>query len=73
MVIFGSIASSTVVWGLADITMIAMALLNLYAIVRLSKIVVLALRDYREKRKKGIPLTFKGQDIGVESDTTCWD
>ncbi len=73
MVIFGSIASSTVVWGLADITMIAMALLNLYAIVRLSKIVVLALRDYREKRKKGIPLTFKAQDIGVESDTTCWD
>jgi AGCS family alanine or glycine:cation symporter len=73
MVIFGSIASSTIVWGLADITMIAMALLNLYAIVRLSKILVLALNDYKAKKKQGVPINFKAEDIGVESDTTCWD
>jgi len=72
MVIFGSLASSTIVWGLADIIMIMMALLNLYAIVRLSKIVVLALNDYRKKKAKNMPLTFKASDIGVEKDTTCW-
>ena len=72
MVVFGALASSSVVWGLADIIMILMALLNLYAIMRLSKIVVLALNDYLKKRKVSKEVSFKASDIGVENDAECW-
>lgn len=72
MVVFGALASSSIVWGLADIIMIMMAMLNLYAILRLSKIVVLALNDYLKKRKVSKEVSFKASDIGVENDTECW-
>ena len=72
MVVFGALATSAVVWALADIIMIAMALLNLYAIVRLSSVLKAALEDYRKKKKANAPLDFKASDIGVEKDSSCW-
>ena len=45
MVLFGSIASMDLVWNLADVFMGLMAILNLIAIVMLSKIAISALND----------------------------
>src|SRR5699024_12354578 len=53
MVIFGYVAAFDLVWALADITMAIMALINLYAITRLSKIAILVLKVYRDQRKAG--------------------
>ncbi|MFQ3545231.1 alanine/glycine:cation symporter family protein [Halobacillus rhizosphaerae] len=53
MVIFGAVANFGLVWSLADLTMGIMALINLYAIFRLSKIAYAALKDYSKQRKEG--------------------
>ncbi len=53
MVIFGAVANFGLVWSLADLTMGIMALINLYAIFRLSKVAYAALKDYSRQRKEG--------------------
>ena len=53
MVVFGAVANFGLVWSLADLTMGIMALINLYAIFRLSKVAYAALKDYSRQRKEG--------------------
>ena len=54
MIVFGSLVQTAgLVWALADIFMGLMAIVNLYAIFRLSKIAKLALDDYLAQRKNG--------------------
>jgi AGCS family alanine or glycine:cation symporter len=55
MVLFGSKASLPLVWDMADAAMGLMALVNLVAIVLLSRFVFVLLRDYQEQRRAGNP------------------
>jgi AGCS family alanine or glycine:cation symporter len=73
MVVFGALATSKIVWGLADIFMIAMAMLNLYAILRLSPILTRVLNDYTRQKKEGKNPQFKARSVGVENEAQCWD
>ncbi|GAA0085231.1 alanine/glycine:cation symporter family protein [Clostridium sp. CTA-7] len=54
MVFFGSLVSMDIVWNLADVFMGFMAIINLVAIVLLSKIAFRALDDYKKQKKSGI-------------------
>ncbi len=64
MIVFGSLVeSASLVWALADIFMGLMAVVNLYAIFRLSKIVKLALEDYVGQRKAGKEPRFYADSI----------
>ena len=54
MVFFGSYASLSVVWDLADLCMALLALTNLYAIVRLGKYAFYAFDNYISLKKQGI-------------------
>lgn len=63
MVFFGSIASMGLVWGLADIFMALMAILNLIAIVLLGKIAFKALKDYNKQLKEGKNPVFYASSI----------
>ena len=54
MVFFGSYASLSVVWDLADLCMALLALTNLYAIVRLGKYAFYAFDNYISQKKQGI-------------------
>ena len=54
MVLFGSVASMDLVWNLADVFMGLMAIINLIAIVLLSKIAFKALDDYKKQKRSGI-------------------
>src|SRR5699024_12395131 len=67
MVIFGSVAAFDLVWALADITIAIMALINLYAITRLSKIAIRVLKDYRDQRKAGKDPVFYRDALEDES------
>jgi alanine or glycine:cation symporter, AGCS family len=67
MVAFGALSSFDFVWALADLTMAIMALINLYAIVKLYKIVHRILQDYREQRKAGKDPVFNRE---ILEDTT---
>lgn len=56
----GAMARLEVAWGLADIAMGMMALVNLVAIVRLAPWAFGALRDYRAQVRAGGALVFRG-------------
>ncbi|GAK84438.1 Na(+)-linked D-alanine glycine permease [Vibrio ponticus] len=58
MVMFGSVASLPVVWNLADASMGAMALINIIALVLLSKLAIKVVKDYEEQLKAGKTPTF---------------
>ena len=59
MVYFGAVAEVPVVWDMADLTMTTMALINLVAILLLSPLVFLLLKDYSAKLRMGKDPEFK--------------
>lgn len=59
MVYFGAVNSVPLVWDMADLTMGTMALINLIAILALSPLVFLLLKDYSAKLKMGKDPEFK--------------
>lgn len=72
IVMIGALLSSDLLWGIADITMGCMALINVVTIVFLSKYVVGALKDYQEQKKQGLDPHFKASSIGLEGQTDYW-
>lgn len=72
MVIFGAVASFTVVWSLADLAMGLMALVNLIAIALLGKIAFKALHNYMEQRRRGVDPVFYADDIAGLNEVECW-
>ena len=73
MVLFGSIASMDLVWNLADVFMGLMAILNLIAIVMLSKIAISALNDYITQKKSGKNPVFYASSIkGLGDEVEEW-
>jgi len=69
----GSILSADLLWNIADITMGGMTLVNMPVIIYLSKYVFRSLKDYDQKRKKGIEPTFRARDIGLPHKTDYWN
>lgn len=74
MVLFGSLASLNLVWGMADIMMALMSICNLIAIVLLGKYAIRLLDDYRNQKRAGIknPVFRKEQMKDIEGDIECW-
>ena len=72
MVFGGSLVSLDLVWGFADVTMALMTLCNLAAIVALSKLVVILLRDYKAQRPLGDPVYRRSTIPSIAADTPCW-
>lgn len=74
MVLFGSLASLKLVWGMADIMMALMSICNLIAIVLLGKYAIRLLDDYRSQKQAGIknPVFRKEQMKDIEEDIECW-
>lgn len=54
----GSVASLQLVWNFADVSMGLMALVNIAAIVMLSKVAYAVIKDYEKQMKTGINPTF---------------
>ena len=63
MVFFGSIASMQFVWDIADVFMGLMAVINLIAIVLLSKIAIKVYKDYASQKKAGNNPVFYASSI----------
>ncbi|NRD73115.1 alanine:cation symporter family protein [Shewanella sp. VB17] len=58
MVMAGSVASLKLVWNFADVSMGLMALVNIAAIVMLSKVAYAVINDYERQIKAGVTPTF---------------
>lgn len=73
MIIFGSVAKVQLVWDLADLFMGFMVVVNLIAILLLSKVAFAALQDYKRQKKAGKdPVFYKDSIEGLEH-VECWD
>jgi AGCS family alanine or glycine:cation symporter len=69
-VFLGAQADFSLAWNLADVTMGAMAIVNIIAIILLRNTAVKALKDYEKQRVSGKKPVFHGKDIGLEN--TLW-
>ncbi|AME09085.1 MULTISPECIES: alanine/glycine:cation symporter family protein [Gemella] len=72
-VYIGSVMDLNLVWGLADVTMGVMSLLNLIAIIGLSSIVYVVLKDYVKQHKQGKNPEFYLDNLPIKIDNAdCW-
>ncbi len=63
MVMFGAMAKIGMVWALADASMGLMALVNLVALIMLSKLAVKVIKHYQAQRKAGVEPSFIAKDF----------
>lgn len=74
VVIFvGAGLSADLLWGIADVAMGAMAIINMPVILFLGKYVFRALKDYEKQRKDGIEPVFKAKNIDLPHKTDYWN
>jgi len=72
MVMFGSQAAISIVWNMADLFMGLMALINIYAIIKLGPIAKVVLDDYIMQKKEGKDPVFNAVKVGILEGTECW-
>ncbi len=73
LVIFvGAGLSADLLWGIADITMGGMTLINMPVILYMGKYAVRALKNYEQQLKTGKGITFKAKDIDLPDQTEYW-
>ncbi|GAA2564110.1 MULTISPECIES: alanine/glycine:cation symporter family protein [Streptomyces] len=71
--VLGAIGSVPLVWSLADVTMGAMVLVNLIAIIPLGAVAFRLLDDYMAQRRQGLdPVFRKDQVPGLRGEVECW-
>ena len=74
LVIFlGAGLSADLLWGIADITMGAMTIINMPVIIYLGKYAYKALSDYEKQRKEGKEPVFKAKNINLPHKTYYWE
>ena len=74
LVIFvGAGLSADLLWGIADVTMGAMTIINMPVILYLGKYAYKALKDYETQRKDGVEPTFKAKNIDLPHQTDYWN
>ncbi|MDO5025375.1 MAG: alanine/glycine:cation symporter family protein [Trueperella sp.] len=67
----GAVLALTFVWTLMDTAMFVVTVVNLVALVKLSKWVVAALRDYERQKAQGGEISFDPVAAGFPSDLDC--
>ncbi len=73
VVFVGAGLSADLLWGIADITMGAMTIINMPVIIYLSKYAIRALKDYEKQRKEGKDPIFKVKDINLPHEVDYWN
>ena len=71
-VFLGSVGSLPFVWSIADLFMTFLALINLYAIIKLHKILSVVDLDYNKQRAKNIDPIFKKENFKEYGDLDSW-
>ncbi len=74
LVIFiGAGLSADLLWGVANVLMGGMTLINMPVILYLGKYAFRTLRDYEAQMKTGKAVTFKKKNIGLPHETDYWN
>ncbi len=72
VILLGAALSADLLWGIADVTMGAMTLINIPVLVILSKYVTRALNNYDVQRRQGIDPVFCAKDIDLPHKVDYW-
>lgn len=72
-ILFGSLASSDLVWALADLFMGSMAILNIIAILKLNKQAFVLLDDYEKQLKQGKNPVFDSSKYEEFKEFEIWN
>ena len=72
LILVGAGLSADLLWGVSDIMMGAMTLINIPVIVILGKYAMRALKDYDRQRKEGKDPVFHAKDIDLPHKTDYW-
>ncbi len=72
VILVGALMSADLLWGIADIAMGAMALINMPSIIILSKHALKALENFEQQYKNGKPIVFHSSDIQLSDEVDCW-
>ncbi len=73
IIFVGAGLSADLLWGIADVTMGAMTIINMPVILFLGKYACRALKDYEKQRKDGKEPVFKAKDIDLPHKTDYWN
>ena len=73
IIFVGAGLSADLLWGIADVTMGAMTIINMPVILFLGKYAYRALKDYEKQRKEGKEPVFKAKDIDLPHKTDYWN
>lgn len=73
VILMGAGLSADMLWGIADVMMAGMALINMPVILYLGKYAVRALSDYEKQCKTGGEVKFRKADIGLPHETDYWN
>ena len=72
MILLGALMQLKLAWGLADLCMTFMALINIYAILKLRKFVLAALIDYRRQKRRGKDPVFGPYNVRRIKHAEAW-
>lgn len=72
IILIGAVLSADLLWGIADVAMGAMALINMPVIIILSKYALRALKNYEMQYKNGDNIKFRASDIDLPHEVDCW-
>ena len=73
LIFVGAGLSADLLWGVADVTMGAMTIINLPVVILLGKYVINALDDYNKQRKMGKDPKFSAKNAGVDKNLDYWE
>jgi AGCS family alanine or glycine:cation symporter len=72
LIFVGAGLSAGLLWGVADVAMGLMALINIPVIAILGHYAYKALKDYDKQRKSGKKPVFLAKEVGLEGKTDYW-
>ena len=72
VILLGAGLNAKLLWGIADVTMGLMTLINVPVIIILSKYAVRALNDFTRQRKEGKEPVFLAKDIDLPHKVDYW-
>ena len=73
IIFLGAGSNADLLWGIADILMGGMTLINIPVIFTLGKYAFRALEDYEKKMRKDKDIVFQKTDIDLQYETDCWN
>lgn len=72
IILLGAVLSADLLWGIADVTMGAMTLINMPVILLMSKYAIRCLNNYVAQRKQGKEPVFHAKDIDLPHEVDYW-